>query len=96
MLAVLTDGHNGTVRFLFVVLPVVPDFRSGSLGSIHSVLLLLSESCGLPHSHFVALVCTSLVCESTPVVHSCYPLRIVLHIMPATPAVCRSAVAPSS
>jgi hypothetical protein len=31
------------------------------------------ESRGLPHSHIVMLVCTSSVCKSTPVVHSCYP-----------------------
>jgi hypothetical protein len=41
------------------VLPVVPDFWFSC--SIHLVLLLLSESRGLPRSHFVALVCTSSI-----------------------------------
>jgi hypothetical protein len=58
-------------RLLLVVVAGSTGLRFGSLGSIHSVLLLFSESHGLPRSHIVALGCTSSVCEPTPVVHSC-------------------------
>jgi hypothetical protein len=73
--------HRLLAYWTFNSLVVVPETHSCDGAGIDRTFgssCSIPESRGLPRSHFVMLDCTSsVVCESTPVVHSCYLLRII-------------------